>query len=84
MVIARYDKTDFGPQAQFGLARCLEESGHFSEAMSTYQKVLPRYPNPDVIKLRMERLELRRASLKPTDAGNFQAPGGAADMADGE
>src|SRR5439155_24166124 len=81
-VIARYGQTEFGPLAEFGLARCQEEAGHFGDALASYQRVLPRYPNPDVVKLRMERLEVRRASLKPTDAGNYAGP--AVDAGEGD
>ena len=76
-LLARYPDSSFAPQAQFGLARCLEESGHYSEAMAAYEKSLQTYPNPDVVKLRMDRLSQRRQALKPAPPGNFGIPAAA-------
>ena len=64
----------FDGAAWFGLARCMEETGRYAEALEIYQKALETYENKEVVALRIERLQARRAQLKPGAAGNFGIP----------
>lgn len=64
----------FDGAAWFGLARCMEETGRYAEALEIYQKALETYENKEVVALRIERLQARRAQLKPSAAGNFGLP----------
>ena len=64
----------FDGPAWFGLARCLEETGRHADALEVYQKALETYENKEVVALRIERLQARRAQLKPSHAGNFGIP----------
>lgn len=73
-LLSEYGDSDFEGPAWFGLARCLEETGHLTDALETYEKALEKYENREVVALRIERLKSRREQLRPQEAGNFGLP----------
>ena len=73
-LLAKYPASDFAGSAWFGLARCLEETGRLGEALTVYETALDKYENREVVALRIDRLQARRAQRKPQAAGNFGLP----------
>lgn len=59
--IRLFPKSDLVPQAQFGIASCLEEKEQLEEAYRKYFSLRETYPSPYVIDTRLIRIRERQA-----------------------
>ena len=62
--LQRYPKSEWGSQAKFGIAACLEEQEQLDAAYAQYQALLPTYPSPNVIKIKLARIRQRQTQKK--------------------
>jgi TolA-binding protein len=46
-------------KAKFALAGCFEEGENLGEALKLYKEIVPEYPNPEAIKIKIKALETR-------------------------
>jgi TolA-binding protein len=46
-------------KAKFALAGCFEAGDNLGEALKLYKEIVPEYPNPEVIKIKIKALETR-------------------------
>lgn len=61
----RFPKSAYDVRAQFGIANCEEEIGNHGKALKLYAEVLPRYPNPEVVQLKIKNLKQRMEKSLP-------------------
>lgn len=59
--IKNYPKSELLPQAQFGIASCLEELDQLDAAFHAYESLLSTYPSPRVIQIKLARIRERKA-----------------------
>ncbi|MBI2711729.1 MAG: tetratricopeptide repeat protein, partial [Bdellovibrio sp.] len=59
--VKKYPKSTLVPEAQFGIASCLEEKGQLEHAYSMYSALARSYPSPGVIQIKLSRLKERVA-----------------------
>lgn len=59
--IESYPKSRWVPEARFGIANCLEELDRLDEAYQAYQEVKETYPSPQVIQIKLIRIQERIA-----------------------
>ncbi len=58
--LKRYPASSLVPQAQFGMASCLEEMDQLDAAYHQYEALLSTYPSPNVIKIKLTRIKQRQ------------------------
>jgi len=56
-VIDEYPQSEFVHDSRFYIAAATEEAGDLEEAKRLYEELLPTYPNPRVVELRIEGIE---------------------------
>jgi TolA-binding protein len=59
--IHHYPKSNRVPEAQFGIASCLEEMDQLSEAYKAFSALKGTYPSPHVIDIKLSRIRQRTA-----------------------
>jgi TolA-binding protein len=59
--VAKYPKSSLMPQAQFGIASCLEELDQLDAAYQAYEALLTKYPSKNVIEIKLARIRERKA-----------------------
>ena len=59
--IRKYPESNYRVQAQFGIAACLEEMDQLQQAYEQYQKIESIYPSPNVVKIKLIRIQERLA-----------------------
>ncbi|MBI3755069.1 MAG: tetratricopeptide repeat protein [Deltaproteobacteria bacterium] len=64
-VISSYPKNPYADEARLGKAVCIEETGNLAEAVELYKELEKSYPNPDVIKIRLDAIEAREKKNTP-------------------
>ena len=62
-VIDEYPKSEFVHDSRFYIAAATEEEGDLEEAKRLYEELLPTYPNPRVVELRIEGIEEIQAKM---------------------
>ncbi len=62
--IKKYPQSKKTVEARFGIANCLEEMEQFAEAQALYEQVRDQYPSPNVVKIRLIRLQERLSQKK--------------------
>jgi TolA-binding protein len=55
-----YPKSTLADQAEFGIASCYEELDQLDAAYQLYESLLKTYPSPNVIKIKLARLQERK------------------------
>lgn len=63
-LIKKYPQSTLVPEAQFGIANCLEEVDQLDAASQIYQAIAASYPSPKVIKIKLQRIKERQAQKK--------------------
>jgi TolA-binding protein len=59
--IKNYPQSPLVPQAQFGIASCLEETDQLDAAYNAYAALKATYPSPNVIAIKLARIREREA-----------------------
>ncbi len=59
--VAKYPKSSLLPQAQFGIASCLEELDQLDAAYQAYEALLKTYPSKNVVEIKLARIRERKA-----------------------
>ena len=62
--IQKYPKSEWVPQAEFGIASCLEEEDLLELAYQKYETLKARYPSQRVIGVKLARIKERLALRK--------------------
>lgn len=65
MVISLYPANSYADEARLKKAVCIEETGNLAEAMRLYKDLENSYPNPEIIKLRIDAIETRENKPSP-------------------
>ncbi|HAG51184.1 MAG TPA: hypothetical protein DHU69_08490 [Deltaproteobacteria bacterium] len=60
-----YPSSPFASEAKLGKAMCIEEMGNLTEAVELYRELEKSYPNPDIIRVRIEGIESRENKTFP-------------------
>jgi tetratricopeptide (TPR) repeat protein len=63
--ISRYPQSSRRVEAEFNIAQCREELDQLEQAYTDYLALLSRYPNPDIIKVKLGRIAERRSQKAP-------------------
>jgi TolA-binding protein len=64
-VITLYPVNSYADEARLKKAVCIEETGNLAEAMRLYKDLENSYPNPEIIKLRIDAIETRENKPSP-------------------
>ncbi|HLE00780.1 MAG TPA: tetratricopeptide repeat protein [Bdellovibrionota bacterium] len=56
----KFPKSELVPQAQFGIASCLEELDQLDAAYHSYEALKSTYPSPKVIEIKLARIRERK------------------------
>ncbi|OGQ11738.1 MAG: hypothetical protein A3G39_00260 [Deltaproteobacteria bacterium RIFCSPLOWO2_12_FULL_43_16] len=64
-VVSLYPSSPYAHEARLGKAVCIEEAGNIAEAMELYKELEKSYPNPEVIRVRMEGIDAREKKNTP-------------------
>jgi TolA-binding protein len=59
--IRQYPKSQWVPEARFGIANCLEELDQLDAAYHSYEALQSIYPSPNVIAIKLARIRERKA-----------------------
>jgi TolA-binding protein len=59
--VSKYPKSSLLPQAQFGIASCLEELDQLDAAYQAYEALLKTYPSKNVVEIKLARIRERKA-----------------------
>jgi len=62
--LRRYPQSALAPDAQFGIASCLEELDQLDAAYKLYLLLRPIYPSPKVIDIKLARIRERKAQRR--------------------
>lgn len=62
--IQNYPKSELIPQAQFGIAACLEELDLLDQAYSKYESLKGIYPSPSALEIKLQRIHERQSQRK--------------------
>jgi len=62
-VIDEFPKSEYVHESRFYIAAATEEAGDLDEAKRLYEELLPIYPNPRVVELRIEGIEEIQAKM---------------------
>lgn len=65
LVASLYPNSQYAYEAQLGKAVCIEETGNLAEAVELYKELEKSYPNPGVIKIRLDAIEAREKKNTP-------------------
>jgi TolA-binding protein len=57
----KYPKSSFVPEAQFGIANCLEEMDQLDAAQQKYETLVKTYPDPKVVAIKLARIRERQS-----------------------
>ncbi len=60
----KYPASPFIPDAKFGTALCLEEMDRLEDAYAIYETLQTTYPSPQVIEIKLVRIQERRKQKK--------------------
>lgn len=66
--LKRFPQSRLAVDAEFGIANCLEELERWDEALAKFQSLESRYPSPNVVKIKIHRVQ-ERLSRKSGPAG---------------
>jgi len=64
-VISLYPDNPYANEARLNKAVCIEETGNLAEAVRLYKELEKGYPNPEVVKVRIEAIEAREKKNTP-------------------
>jgi TolA-binding protein len=67
--LSAYPKSPLASRALYGIASCYEEMDQLDLAYKKYQEILPSYPSPNVIRIKLARIQ-ERLARRGTDKGN--------------
>lgn len=59
--LGQYPKSTLVSSAQFGVASCLEELNQLEEAFKAFSKLRKSYPSPNVVEIKLSRIQERLA-----------------------
>lgn len=59
--LKQYSQSPLVPEAEFGIASCLEALDQLDAAFQAYEALLDRYPSRKVIEIKLERIRERKA-----------------------
>ena len=62
--IKKYPENNLIPEAQFGVASCLEALGHLEDAIVIYRKIQNLYPSRHAIESKIKRISRRMLEQK--------------------
>lgn len=65
LVISLYPANSYANEARLNKAVCIEETGNLAEAMRLYKELEKSYPNPEIIKVRINAIEARENKNTP-------------------
>lgn len=74
--LKEFPESAWAPQARFGIASCYEELDQLEAAHAQYEKIADTYPSPNVIQIKLIRIEERMAKSaveKPSERTGTKA-----------